>query len=530
MQNPSLPETPEQSPQSGDRGSGICVLIPTNNDARSLGSLILSSSPFASKILVIDDCSEDSTEEIARQAGVAVIRNNHKIGYEETVLTGIRFAATEGFPVIVVIHGDGRFDANDIPRLSEPVLHGIDLVVGSRFLSGYENLPVHRKISQQSFDGEGADTPCVITDPHSGFFALSRTGAGILDSMKRTGDLCNDILLKAVSCRLAILEIPIIENTKIRPKWEWIRSVPVLVAIPAFNEERTIAKIVGAARSHCDAVVVVNDGSTDATAFIARTMGAIVVSHEKNQGYGAALRSIFFIANAFHSHALVVLDADGQHDPEDIEKILAPIREGADIVIGSRTLENGNEIPFFRKTGMKVLDAATNYAGKITVSDSQSGFRGYSQKAIQGIHITESDMGAGSEILVQAKDQGLSIVEIPVGVSYKQVKPSRNPFSHGIRVLESIIWHVTQKRPLLLISFPGLILCVIGIYFGTILLQLYNENRYFSLPLSVLVAIFLILGALGIFMGVTFHVIARILPKYEHVAARAFHEENSLCK
>ena len=117
-----------------------------------------------------------------------------------------------------------------------------------------------------------------------------------------------------------------------------------------------------------------------------------------------------------------------------------------------------------------------------------------------------------------------------MGVRYGQDKPSRNPLSHGVRVLESIIWHVTQQRPLLLISLPGLILCIVGMYFGTILLQLYNENGYFSLPLSVLVAIFLILGALGMFMGVTFHVIARILPKYEQLITHTIRDEHTFRK
>lgn len=530
MQNPPLP-----APQSGSKsvkpGTGICILIPAYNDGLSIGSLLLASTQFASKLLVIDDCSEDSTAEIAGIAGVCVIRNPKKMGFEETVLAGIRSACSDGFPVMVVINGNAQFRAEDIPTLCEPILRGhADLVIGSRYLSGYNDLPVHQKIKQQSLRLTGKESSVALTDPCSGFFAMSRKAAGIIETLSPTGDWYGDLFRQIYSHRFSIQEVPVVENPEVLQKWEWIRSVPVLVAIPAYNEERTIAKIVDVAKKYCDAVIVIDDGSGDATASIARQMNAIVVRHDKNRGYGAALKSIFLTANILHSRALVVLDADGQHNPGDIEKVLAPILTGADIVIGSRTLENGNEIPLFRKTGMKVLDAATNYAGNLAVTDSQSGFRSYSQKAIRAIRITESDMAAGSEILVQAKDLGLSIVEIPVGVQYGQEKPSKNPLSHGIHVLESIIWHVTQRRPLLLISLPGLILCIIGIYFGTILLQLYNENGYFSLPLSVLVAIFLILGALGMFMGVTFHVIARILPKYEQLITRTVREENTFRK
>ena len=111
----------------------------------------------------------------------------------------------------------------------------------------------------------------------------------------------------------------------------------IVAAIPAYNEEKTIAKVVVHAMKYVDKVVVVDDGSTDDTATIAEHLGAHLVRHDGNLGYGAAIRSCFSIARDLNSDALVILDADGQHNADDIPKLLAPIQAGeADIVVGSR--------------------------------------------------------------------------------------------------------------------------------------------------------------------------------------------------
>jgi len=533
MQDPLFSAPQFSDPSEKFSGNGICLVVPACNDATMIGSLVITARSLVSGIIVVDDGSDDSTGLIANGAGARVLRHSKSTGYEESVLEGIRVAHDQGFAAVVVVNADGRFRAGDIQRLCEPITGDqADMVIGSRYMDGEKDLPLRQKITWNNLLSQitGKDIPRV-TDPGSGFFALNRKLAISIDAMEHSGDLPEDLLLHVLSHGFTVKEVPVPENRNNRPRWEWIHSVPVLVAIPAFNEERTIGTIVSAAQEYCDAVLVLDDGSEDATARIASRMNAIVISHPQNRGYGASLKSIFLAANSYNAQALVVMDADGQHNPRDIETVLAPVLDGADIVIGSRVLKEGNAIPLYRKTGMKVLDAFTNYAGNLAVTDSQSGFRAYSRRAIRSILITEPGMGAGSEILVQAKDQGLSIVEIPVGVRYgKEGGHSSNPFSHGIRVLESVIWHITQKRPLFFISLPGVILCIIGLYFGTILLNLYNLDRYFSLPLSVLVAIFLILGALGMFMGITFHVIARILPRYERLITRVVREESSARK
>jgi len=163
---------------------------------------------------------------------------------------------------------------------------------------------------------------------------------------------------------------------------------------------------------------------------------------------------------------------------------------------------------------MKVLNLSTRVAGNIKTTDSQSGYRAYSRRAIEKITVTNPDMGAGSEILTQVKDHDLKVVEIPIAVRYDiDGRSSKNPVAHGIGVLNSVIGLVAEKRPLWYIGLPGFITFLIGVFFGILLLQQYNQTKYFSLAYAMLVSIFMILGAIGLFMGLTLNVIARLRMK-----------------
>ena len=131
----------------------------------------------------------------------------------------------------------------------------------------------------------------------------------------------------------------------------------IIIGIPAYNEEKNIAGIISKLKNISNDIIVCNDGSTDLTANIAEDMGAIVVNHEKNLGYGGAIRSIFLKAKDLAADVLVTFDADGQHRIEDIDGVIAPILENqSDIVIGSRFLDDSEkEVPQYRKMGIKVI-------------------------------------------------------------------------------------------------------------------------------------------------------------------------------
>jgi glycosyltransferase involved in cell wall biosynthesis len=341
----------------------------------------------------------------------------------------------------------------------------------------------------------------VLTDPLSGFFAISCKALQNLKLPFEESDPNQHLISQILAQNLTVREVAVTERPNIRARLDWDHSNKVVAALPAFNEERTLPKIIHAAKQYVDVVIVVDDGSTDATATVAGDAGAIVIQHNTNIGYGAALQTIFATARDIDAEALVILDADGQHNPDDIEKLLKPLLSGSDVVIGSRFLsKTKSRIPSYRKAGMKVLDTATAAAGVKNVTDTQSGFRAYNKKAIDAITINTSGMSAGSEILIQASDANLHITEVPITASYDPSTPStHNPVSHGIEVLGRIIALISYRRPLPAFGIPGLILFVIGVAGSILAFFDYRITEHFPLSLSVMSAIFLFLGlALGI--------------------------------
>jgi len=286
-----------------------------------------------------------------------------------------------------------------------------------------------------------------------------------------------------------------------------------IAAMPAFNEENHIAKTIVGCRKYVDKVVVVDDGSSDATAEIAEALGAIVIKHPGNRGYGAALQTIFNTARAMDADKMVIIDSDGQHDPREIPKLLEPLNNGTDVVIGSRFVNgNGKNVPKYRKVGMKVLDTATNIAGGISVTDSQSGFRAYRRRAIEKIWIKDNDMSAGSEILMQMRDHDLKFKEVEIHCNYGVEKASKqNAISHGIKVLVHILGDIEMRKPLYYITLPGLILMFAGLVMGFNTLELWRSGGTLPFGPTLFTMAASILGTFSVFSGLILHSVSRLL-------------------
>jgi glycosyltransferase involved in cell wall biosynthesis len=218
----------------------------------------------------------------------------------------------------------------------------------------------------------------------------------------------------------------------------------VIVAIPCLNEEQFISDIVSRTREYVDRVIVVDDGSTDNTAETAAKAGATVIKHKVRQGAGAATRTAFEAAKGFSADVLVTLDGDGQHNPDEIPQVLAPILgESADLVIGSRFLQYdlGN-IRRYRKFGIDVITWLYNLGSKVKVSDSQSGFRAHSRKLLEAINITEDGFGFSVQVLIQARRGKFVIKEVPISCIYHPEGSSLNPVVHGL----GVAWKVIKLR------------------------------------------------------------------------------------
>ena len=241
----------------------------------------------------------------------------------------------------------------------------------------------------------------------------------------------------------------------------------ITIGIPAFNEEKNIASIITKLRKISDSIIVCNDGSSDMTEEIAKEMGVIVISHEKNLGYGAAIRSLFEKAREMELDSLITFDADNQHRVEDINSVFEPINEGsADIVIGSRFLnERTEDVPTYRKVGIRLITKITNLSIKEKLTDSQSGFRGYNKKALKEILVSDEGMGVSTEILIKGSNLGLKIAEVPIKVNYEGETSTQHPVSHGTSVIVSTLKFTSISHPLKFWGIPGIVLLGFGFFF-----------------------------------------------------------------
>ena len=293
-----------------------------------------------------------------------------------------------------------------------------------------------------------------------------------------------------------------------------IENMKIVIGIPAYNEEKNIASLLIKLKKISQTIIVCNDGSTDLTGKIAKELGATVIEHEKNSGYGSAIKSIFLKAHEIDADVLVTFDADGQHRIEDINVILEPIKNNiADIVIGSRFLNNNQEIPKYREIGIKAITKLTNVTGGTKITDSQSGFRAYSKKVLEEIKPQESGMGISTEILIKTQKAGFKIMEVPIIILYEGDTSTHNPISHGSSVILSTLKYVAIERPLVFYGIPGIIFLLIGLAFGVWAIQIYSEE-------GMVITNIALVGVSGVIMGTILILTSTILYSIVSVVRR----------
>jgi len=289
-----------------------------------------------------------------------------------------------------------------------------------------------------------------------------------------------------------------------------------LIVIPCYNEETTIGSVILKSKKYADKILVVDDGSTDDTANIAREAGAIVISHSKNMGKSAAIKTGFQYALENGFDYVVTIDGDGQHDPGEIPNILGNvINNGHDISIGYRVGDD-TEMPKWRKIGKRVLDYGTSLGSGGFVTDSQCGFRAFNRKALESItpRLLGNNFTVESEQLVRAHELGLGVATTSVTCKYENLDTStKNPATHGFSVLRYVILLIAEKHPLLLIALPGFISILIGLFFGIQTLQIYNKTHVFLISYAIIVSIFLIIGALTMFIGLMLNVLPAMIKR-----------------
>jgi len=291
-----------------------------------------------------------------------------------------------------------------------------------------------------------------------------------------------------------------------------IKEKSLVVCIPAFNEEKNIAKVIIDLKKYSNKIIVVDDGSSDYTAKISKELGAEVIQHDRNRGKGAALRSCFKKALTFSPEVVVTLDADGQHDPMYIPDLIKPIiNNQADLVIGSRS--KTTKMPRFRKMGLGAINYLNRKAGGTNIKDAQSGYRAYSYRSIESLaKQSYDDYAAEFEQLESLLTQGFTIKEIPIEIKYDGLENTskKNFLTHGGELILATLFMVISRRPILYLALPGAICLIFGLYFGFYTIALFNEKGYFSLPMSVVGGSFIIFGALFIFSSMFIYILSKM--------------------
>ena len=285
-------------------------------------------------------------------------------------------------------------------------------------------------------------------------------------------------------------------------------SGKLVVGMPAYNEEKYVGSLVLQARQYASEVIVVDDGSTDRTAPVAELAGASVVRHGINKGYGSAIQSILAEARKRNADVLVILDADSQHNPDEIQSLVAAISEGWDVVIGSRETQK-NAIPAYRRAGQRVLSKLTSVASQKKLSDTESGFRAYSRKALAELELKETGMAISSEIVSEAARKGLKITEVPISVTYTKDSSTMNPVKHGLGVLQRIIVMISERRPLLFFGISGGILIGLGIVAGVTVMRVLFASQILNMGTALVSMLLITVGVLCISTGIILDVLVR---------------------
>jgi glycosyltransferase involved in cell wall biosynthesis len=286
----------------------------------------------------------------------------------------------------------------------------------------------------------------------------------------------------------------------------------VLVAIPAYNEERYIASVVHGVRLEGFECAVIDDGSSDRTVEIAEAAGAIVDLHGHNQGKAAAVTRSLRAARKLRVDLLVVMDGDWQHDPREIHTLLEPLQTGhAEIVSGSRFLPNGlGRIPSVRGIGLRAMTALSNAASGHRVTDSQTGFHAFSRQAIDKLRFRSNGFSVEMEMQFLARALGLRHVEVPISARYHD-EPKRNVIGQGAHVLDGLIRLVAHYRPLLFFGVPSGILLLAGIVLGLHVVNIYSADGVLAGGYALLSVMVVIIGVLGLFTGLLLHVLRGIV-------------------
>ncbi len=255
-----------------------------------------------------------------------------------------------------------------------------------------------------------------------------------------------------------------VETLELKPE-TLVPSVPpaasLSIIIPAYNEEQGLPRVLAAladwSRRGAE-IIVVDDGSTDRTAALAREAGVRVISHRVNKGYGASLKTGI---RAAQGQVIVTLDSDGQHDPDDIERLLQELKEN-DMVVGMRG--RGSHTPSLRKPGKWVLAKVANYLAETEIPDLNSGFRAVRVGTVKRfLHILPNGFSFSTTLTLALFKEGYNVAYVPITAAPRTGKSTVKPLRDGLNTIMLIIRTIALFDPLKVFLPASALLLLIGL-------------------------------------------------------------------
>jgi len=286
----------------------------------------------------------------------------------------------------------------------------------------------------------------------------------------------------------------------------------IAILVPAYNEERTVGSLVLSAKKY-GTVIVADDGSGDRTVEVAKAAGATVITHPKNMGYGAALKTLVRAGLATGADVFVFIDADYQHDPEEIPKVAAPVMEGkSGVCVGSRFLGKMVNQPAYRKEGVRLLNGISKIqaGGKETV-DFQCGFRAFSRKALADAKISEDGYGGGAEMLASAIRNGATVMQVPVTIRY--YGKWGLGFAQGAGLLGGLIEKIAKRKPLVFFGGAGMLLLLASGALGIFVARTFYAGGILPFGSAFLTVFSGVAGLILILIGINLYTLEAILEK-----------------
>src|SRR3989344_3839915 len=278
----------------------------------------------------------------------------------------------------------------------------------------------------------------------------------------------------------------------------------IIISIPAYNEEKTLPKVLTEIKEVMSntkynySILVLDDGSRDKTVEVARSHGAIVVSHRRNRGLAETFRSEMRECLKLKADIIVHTDADGQYHSKHIPELIEKVKQGYDLVLGSRFRGRIQSMPFLKRIGNIAFSAVLTSLTKRRITDSTTGFRAFTSEVARDINYINTFTYTQEQIIKAAK-QGFKITEIPIiARKTRESRLFKNPFQYALKAWINIFRIYRDYEPLMFFGRIGFALFLLGVLIGSWLVYRFITLGYIGRTPSTILSLLLILVGLQV--------------------------------